>query len=624
MNYKTLYRLGVGVGIFSLMNLVNVKSTEAQSCEDVTCNQTGNVLIGKSAGDALVDTLQSCTFVGSKAGKNATSGKFNTGLGQNALQGNSTNGVTGDHNTGVGYQSLNQLTSGEENIGVGYQSLYNLTTGSDNIAMGYASMKLATTGSDNVALGEWTLKNCSTCMQNVAIGDQALLNSTGDNNIGIGQSALSALQSGHDNVGFGFSASVTSSTDSSVVIGSNATAGSGSAEGDFVVAVGCEAEAAENYGVALGHKASTQTVGSVAIGYDALVENDVSAIPPLSNSIAIGNDAFVRGDCSIALGASSEIRATSNDCVAIGCGAFIGENTENSMALGAGSTVNSDNTIVIGNTSVGSIGGYEGWTNLSDGRFKSEVENFEFGLDFILKLRPVEYVVDNNKLNEFLGVKGYASQRAEKDKKLRHGFIAQEVLSSANELGFEFSGVVKPQSTKSHYGLRYATFVVPLVKAVQEQQEMIEASEAKNEAAEEKIEALQGELDALKAMVEDLAAGQQRMDTDLQQCCFQYEGSTGIDPSTGSGSQLEQPKLEQNQPNPFKENTIIKYYLPQSAGNAQLTVSSLDGKVLESFKLDGKGFGQVLIDGGSLSPGTYIYTLEIAGQRADSKRMILK
>jgi hypothetical protein len=48
------------------------------------------------------------------------------------------------------------------------------------------------------------------------------------------------------------------------------------------------------------------------------------------------------------------------------------------------------------------------------------------------------------------------------------GFIAQEVEKAANEMGFVFSGIDKPQNENGLYGLRYAEFVVPLVKAVQE------------------------------------------------------------------------------------------------------------------------------------------------------------
>ena len=53
------------------------------------------------------------------------------------------------------------------------------------------------------------------------------------------------------------------------------------------------------------------------------------------------------------------------------------------------------------------------------------------------------------------------------------GFIAQKVEKAANETGYDFDGVIKPAHDKDHYRLAYGEFVVPLVKAMQEQQKII-------------------------------------------------------------------------------------------------------------------------------------------------------
>lgn len=50
------------------------------------------------------------------------------------------------------------------------------------------------------------------------------------------------------------------------------------------------------------------------------------------------------------------------------------------------------------------------------------------------------------------------------------GFIAQEVEEAAKACGFDFSGVHAPKDNGKLYSLTHAEFVVPLVKAVQEQQ----------------------------------------------------------------------------------------------------------------------------------------------------------
>jgi hypothetical protein len=94
------------------------------------------------------------------------------------------------------------------------------------------------------------------------------------------------------------------------------------------------------------------------------------------------------------------------------------------------------------------------------------------GLDFINQLRAVTYNVDVEGLDKAL-VNPAASLSAEEAKakeqsaKVKHtGFIAQEVEETVGKLNYEFGGVDKPKSDKDFYGLRYAEFVVPLVKAV--------------------------------------------------------------------------------------------------------------------------------------------------------------
>lgn len=53
---------------------------------------------------------------------------------------------------------------------------------------------------------------------------------------------------------------------------------------------------------------------------------------------------------------------------------------------------------------------------------------------------------------------------SEKERMTWTGFIEQEVEQAAKDLGYDFSGVDKPKNADDLYGLRYAEFVVPLVK----------------------------------------------------------------------------------------------------------------------------------------------------------------
>jgi Chaperone of endosialidase len=180
----------------------------------------------------------------------------------------------------------------------------------------------------------------------------------------------------------------------------------------------------------------------------------------------------------------------------------------NATVIGSLAIVDASNKVRIGNTNVTSIGGQVGWTSFSDGRFKRQVQEDIQGLAFIKKLRPVSYQVDLTALNNY-----YSAGRPEilKSSSLQQntnsqtpefnrqsGFIAQEVEQAAKELGFSFSGIDKPQNEKALYGLRYGDFVVPLVKAVQEQQAMIEQQNTIIEQQNKKIEMLLKEINLIK------------------------------------------------------------------------------------------------------------------------------
>jgi len=61
----------------------------------------------------------------------------------------------------------------------------------------------------------------------------------------------------------------------------------------------------------------------------------------------------------------------------------------------------------------------------------------------------------------------------------------------ANFVGYDFNGVDKPKNENDFYGLRYAEFVVPLVKGMQEQQDIIEQQNNNYDNLLERIEQLE-------------------------------------------------------------------------------------------------------------------------------------
>ena len=193
----------------------------------------------------------------------------------------------------------------------------------------------------------------------------------------------------------------------------------------------------------------------------------------------------------------------------IGAQADINQNDLfNCVALGQGARCTGSSQVRFGNTAINSIGGIVGYTTLSDGRYKKNIRETVKGIDFIMKLRPVMYQLDmaglNKKLNINAGEKmDELSKKGmdENEKTIFTGFVAQEVEQAAKTVGYDFSGVDKPKNENDFYGLRYAEFVVPLVKAVQEQQQQIEGLKKQNDTSQQVISELRKRLGNLEKKV---------------------------------------------------------------------------------------------------------------------------
>jgi hypothetical protein len=105
---------------------------------------------------------------------------------------------------------------------------------------------------------------------------------------------------------------------------------------------------------------------------------------------------------------------------------------------------------------------------------KTDISDDVAGLEFIRKLRPVTYHIDLGAIDRFKTAHGRSAgeikypDQNEIESYLFSGFIAQEVETAAAQSNYQFSGLCPPKNDGDFYSLRYAEFVVPLVKAVQE------------------------------------------------------------------------------------------------------------------------------------------------------------
>lgn len=373
---------------------------------------------------------------------NIVSGKLtvsNTSYGVDAL---SNSSLTSQRTVSIGARALKNLTTGNDNVAVGYMALEANTTGLQNVAIGSSSLSLNTNGSYNTGVGYNTLSRNTSGIMNTAIGNGSLFNNLiGNSNVGVGKSALERNFSGSSNTGIGnFSLYNNQSGSDNIGVGESAL----------------ERNITGN--------------NNIAIGVSGLFNSQTS-----SNNVSVGNSSQLNnlsGENNTTLGHQALFTNNSgNNNIAIGYNSFYLGNYSNAIAIGANTVISADNQVRIGNNTTTSIGGFTSWSNVSDKRLKKNINYANVpGLDFILKLKPVTYQLDQDYI-----IKNIYKNNAKsmEDIKLQTGFIAQEVEAVTEELNFEFSGIDKPKNGNDYYGIRYAEFVVPLTKAIQEQQEII-------------------------------------------------------------------------------------------------------------------------------------------------------
>ena len=459
-----------------------------------------------------MDSVSQSTFLGYGAGKNDTAAAVgNTAMGYLAFNSAST----GVYNTAMGVRALPVNTSGSQNTAIGMQALQQNTTGNNNVAVGLNSMNVNSSGGDNTAIGVQALNFNASGNYNVAVGRSALYaNSTGSENIAAGHLALAGNSSGYSNV----------------VIGTHALANCVNCYN--TIAIGDSAMLTQPttkvglqyvglYNTAVGSKTlmmNTQGIDNVAIGYEALLNNTTG-----ENNVAVGWQSLVdntTGYENVAMGSAAlGHTSTGVDNVGIGPSALwdnvtgsdltaVGDDAKttvdgltNASAFGSHAFVGSSNTIQLGNSATTLVSSTGNFVTTSDGRFKFNVQEDVRGVDFIMRLRPVSYQLDGRMLDEGQMPAGVSRispamlASYERAKALRRtGFIAQEVEKAAQDCGYEFAGVVRPQNERDHYSLNYQAFIMPMVKAMQEQQKVIASLQSENAELKKRLDAIEARL----------------------------------------------------------------------------------------------------------------------------------
>ncbi|NNF02795.1 MAG: hypothetical protein HKN22_08925 [Bacteroidia bacterium] len=240
-----------------------------------------------------------------------------------------------------------------------------------------------------------------------------------------------------------------------------------------------------------------------------------------------------------------------------------------------------------------------GFIVVSDRRNKKSIEPLTYGLDEVMALKPVSYVLKEDPKQE-----------------VKLGFIAQEAMEvipesfKQTDMRMDAEGNMQ-EVAMDRMGMDYMTMIPVLINAVQEQQAIIEVLEEEIKLQNRKLE----KVDKISGEVDDLR-------TELGLCCEknsfeEYEN----DVPSNHNIPLNKPWLGQNIPNPFKGSTVIDYYIPGGIQSAEIKVYTTDGRVVAVYDIS-EGLGAVTFGYFSGSTTTYFYSLFCDGKLISSKSMI--
>ncbi len=218
------------------------------------------------------------------------------------------------------------------------------------------------------------------------------------------------------------------------------------------------------------------------------------------------------------------------------------------------------------------------YLNVSDQRLNRDVVSakdnegdYRF-LDRVMDMNVIEY----NLIDQVNGEKSRDGKNVSIEDQRHIGLAAQELRELFPDL------VVEGQD--GYLAVNYVELVPVLIRSIQELKEELDA-----------VNGVKGTEEAQKA-----------------------PSASGIDNSKANAKNV----LYQNTPNPFKEQTIIRFRLADDVQDAAICIFDMSGKMLRKLPIS-SGDSQVSIAGYELGEGMFLYSLIVNGQEIDTKKMVI-
>lgn len=242
------------------------------------------------------------------------------------------------------------------------------------------------------------------------------------------------------------------------------------------------------------------------------------------------------------------------------------------------------------NGTAGKTGGGD-WLTFSDKKVKKNINDFNDGLDEVLKIRPVTFQYNgkagiSDTQSKFVGV---IAQEIQKIAPYTVEVVNYKEIEEYEDDNGELKSKVLSDDDFLQFDGTAVTYM--LVNAIKE---------------------LKAEIDDLNSDLKDLRESMTSQSTsnDIKQIVLQYEKE-------------QQPALFQNRPNPTDGVTTIAYYLPEQTQLAKIFFYSVDGKLLKQDTLTARGYQELQINTDDLSNGVFYYQLEVDGQKVDQKSIVV-
>lgn len=199
----------------------------------------------------------------------------------------------------------------------------------------------------------------------------------------------------------------------------------------------------------------------------------------------------------------------------------------------------------------------------------------------------------------------------EKAKKLKYGFLSQEIEKVLPDITLNAKGVKL---------LEYQQIIPLLVEGMKEQQKCIDSSKAKISKQDSVNSALQKQINDLNDKINSCCNSNHSAPQGNNNSNNNTNNSVGnIDVKLTDQQSIV---LQDNVPNPWAEQTTINFFLTQDVQKAEMLFYNTSGKLIQSVELTQRGNGTLNVFAENLSDGLYTYTLIIDGKIFATKKML--